>query len=184
MYKCLTPEEKATWEARAQQDKARFDMEMSHYIPAPGHDSMGNLIEDHRIARKVKKTRDPDAPKRARGSFVFFTFDVRPRIVEEYPGIKFIEMGNVMGQRWRDLTPEEKKKYEDLAADDKVRFNDEMQKYMATKSAASPAAAVAHMPAATHDMYGMGQMDHAQQYDHNAYHHQAQYGYDQYQYHG
>jgi hypothetical protein len=33
MYKCLTPEEKATWEARAAQDKARYDAEMNAYCP-------------------------------------------------------------------------------------------------------------------------------------------------------
>jgi high mobility group protein B1 len=33
MYKCLTPEEKATWDARASQDKSRFDGEMASYVP-------------------------------------------------------------------------------------------------------------------------------------------------------
>lgn len=64
MYKCLTPEEKATWDARAAQDKARFDAGMAAYVPPPGHDAQGNLIEDHRIpSRKVKKVKDPAAPK-------------------------------------------------------------------------------------------------------------------------
>lgn len=111
MYKCLTAEEKATWDARAHQDKARFDQEMAHYVPPPGHDAQGNLIEDHRVNRKVKKVKDPSAPKRARGSFVFFTFDARPQITQEFPGIKFVELGTVMGERWRNLSPEEKKKY-------------------------------------------------------------------------
>jgi hypothetical protein len=100
MYKCLTSDEKATWDARAQQDKARFEQEMAHYVPPPGHDAQGNLIEDHRVNRKVKKVRDPSAPKRARGSFVFFTFDARPQITREFPGIKFVEMGTVMGGKY------------------------------------------------------------------------------------
>eukprot|EP00543_Licmophora_paradoxa_P003997 CAMPEP_0202447924 /NCGR_PEP_ID=MMETSP1360-20130828/6702_1 /ASSEMBLY_ACC=CAM_ASM_000848 /TAXON_ID=515479 /ORGANISM="Licmophora paradoxa, Strain CCMP2313" /LENGTH=315 /DNA_ID=CAMNT_0049065235 /DNA_START=106 /DNA_END=1053 /DNA_ORIENTATION=+ len=139
MYKCLTPEEKSTWDARASQDKARFDSDMANYVPPPGHDAQGNLIEDHRMpTRKVKKVKDPAAPKRARGSFVFFTFDMRPRIMAEYPGIKFVELGTIMGERWRALTPEEKKKYENMAADDKIRFNNEMQKYMAQKAQNEP----------------------------------------------
>jgi HMG (high mobility group) box len=152
MYKCLTPEEKATWDARAHQDKARFDVEMAQYVPPPGHDSQGNLIEDLRVNRKVKKIRDPAAPKRARGSFVFFTFDIRPQILREFPGIKFVEMGTIMGERWRNLTPEEKKKYEDLAAEDKNRFNNEMQRYMANKAAAAPPMQASMAPA-SHEMY-------------------------------
>mmetsp|Transcript_29228 Transcript_29228/g.62951 ORF Transcript_29228/g.62951 Transcript_29228/m.62951 type:complete len:128 (+) Transcript_29228:242-625(+) len=61
--------------------------------------------------------------------------------------MKFTEMGHVMGERWRALTPEEKKKYEDLANDDKKRFNEEMAAYNATKMAPpepAPTAAYAH----------------------------------------
>ena len=32
MYKNLTPDEKATWESRAQQDKARYDTEIAGYV--------------------------------------------------------------------------------------------------------------------------------------------------------
>mmetsp|Transcript_6050 Transcript_6050/g.9250 ORF Transcript_6050/g.9250 Transcript_6050/m.9250 type:complete len:341 (+) Transcript_6050:441-1463(+) len=139
MYKCLTPEEKATWDGRASQDKARFDQEMAAYVPPHGHDAQGNLIEDYRIPhRKAKKAKDPAAPKRARGSFVLFTFDMRPQIMKEFPGIKFVELGTMMGERWRALTPEQKKKYEDAAAEDKIRFNNEMQVYMAKKAADEP----------------------------------------------
>lgn len=139
MYKCLTPEEKAQWVMRAQEDKQRYELEMKNYVPPPGHDAQGNMIEDHRVNRKVKKVKDPNAPKRARGSFVFFTFDMRPQILKEFPGVKFVEMGTIMGERWRALTPDEKKKYENMAAEDKIRFNNEMQKYMATKAATQQA---------------------------------------------
>jgi hypothetical protein len=182
MYKCLTPEEKATWEARAAQDKARFDAEMASYVPPPGHDSQGNLIEDHRVQhRKVKKVKDPAAPKRARGSFVFFTFDTRPQIMKEYPGIKFVELGTIMGERWRALAPDEKKKYEDMAAEDKIRFNNEMQKYMAAKAAAEPSTIPPQPTAAQyHEMYDAAAMPHhyadptytTHGYDHHyQYHH-------------
>lgn len=173
MYKNLTPEEKATWEARAVQDKMRFEHEMASYIPPPGYDAQGNLIEEYRISKKVKKVKDPAAPKRARGSFVFFTNVERPKIMQEFPGIKFVEMGTVLGERWRALSPMEKKIYEDMAAKDKIRFNKEMEKYMASKAAPMmpplPAAPGSAMP---------------QYMDPNAVQHQA-YAYQQqhYQYH-
>ena len=88
MYKSLTPAEKARWEAHANQDKLRYESQMANYLPPPGYDSQGNLIEMHGIGgtrKYTKKEKDPNAPKRARGSFVFFTFEMRPRIMEEYP---------------------------------------------------------------------------------------------------
>jgi len=129
MYKNLTPEEKQTWVARAEQDKARYDAQIAVYVSPPGHDAHGNLIDVAHGKRQKRSVKDPDAPKRARGSFVFFTFEMRPQVMSEFPGVKFVEMGTILGERWRALTPEQKKRYEDMAAEDKVRFHLEMQKY-------------------------------------------------------
>jgi HMG (high mobility group) box len=71
-------------------------------------------------------------------AYVFFTNEMRPKVLQEYPGIKFVELGKVLGERWRALTPEEKKRYEEMASDDKVRFQLEMQQYTATQAAAAP----------------------------------------------
>lgn len=140
MYKNLTPEEKATWEARAQQDKARYEAELAAYVPPPGHNAKGVLIEQQRPRKRNKRNpRDPDAPKRASGAYVFFTNDMRPKVLQEFPGIKFVELGKVLGERWRALTPDEKKRYEDMAAQDKIRFQVQMQEYTAQQMPATPA---------------------------------------------
>lgn len=138
MYKNLTPDEKATWEARAQQDKARYDAEISAYVPPPGHDSRGMLIEDLRPRKRHRRgPKDPAAPKRASGAYVFFTNEMRPKVLSEFPGIKFVELGKVMGERWRALTPDEKKRFEDMAQEDKIRFQMEMQQYTANQHSAA-----------------------------------------------
>ena len=145
MYKNLTPEEKATWEARAQQDKVRYDEEIAAYVPPPGHDARGILIEDNRPRKRSKRgPKDPSAPKRASGAYVFFTNEMRPKVLDEYPGIKFVDLGKVLGERWRALTPEEKKRYEEMAAQDKIRFQMEMQQYTANQQA-PPAPPVDHV---------------------------------------
>lgn len=131
MYKSLTPEEKARWDEAARQDKARYETEISTYVPPPGFDQLGQLIEGNAAAgpRKRSKKKDPDAPKRARGSYVFFTLDERPKLVKESPTMKFTEIGHTMGERWRALPALDRRRYEDLAARDKKRFNDEMAVY-------------------------------------------------------
>jgi hypothetical protein len=139
MYKHLTPDEKATWEARASQDKARYDSELTSYEPPPGHDAKGILIDDHRPRKRNKRgPKDPTAPKRASGAYVFFTNEMRPKVLDEYPGIKFVELGKVLGERWRALTQEQKKLFEELANQDKVRFQMEMQEYNARQAAENP----------------------------------------------
>merc|ERR1712038_247356 len=135
MYKLLSPEEKATWVTRADQDKLRYEKELEDYTPPPGHDARGNLIEEHRPRKRSKRPqKDPFAPKRASGAYVFFTNEMRPMVMKQFPGIKFVEMGRILGERWRALTPEEKARYEKLAQQDKVRFQLEMQQYTANQA--------------------------------------------------
>lgn len=112
--------------------------------PPPGYDATGNLVEDRRLNKKyMKKHKDPEQPKRARGSFVFFTFDMRPKVMEEYPGIKFVDMGVILGERWRALAADDKSKYEEMAQEDKQRFNKEMEEYSATRIVTEPAPSIA-----------------------------------------
>jgi hypothetical protein len=87
-----------------------------------------------------------------------------------------------MGERWRALTPEEKKKYEDMASEDKIRFNNEMQKYMAHKAASEPAVPApqgAQQYLHQHDMYDAAAMPH-----HYADPTYTSHAYEHYQYHG
>lgn len=178
MYKSLTPEEKARWESHAQQDKVRYENEMASYVPPPGYDSQGTLVAAAVGTRKYKKAgKDPNAPKRARGSFVFFTFEARPQIMKEMPGIKFTELGTVMGERWRALTPEAKSKFEDQANEDKKRFNEEMQAYQAHKVATAPPVPVPKPAAPVHPYHH--QVPHPQYVEHAAA--QAQYPEQYYQ---
>lgn len=155
MYKNLTVEEKATWQSRAEQDKLRYEQEIANYVPPPGHDARGNLLEDHRPKKRSKRQpRDPDAPKRASGAYVFFTNEMRPIVMEQFPGIKFVEMGRILGERWRALTPSEKSRYESMAADDKMRFQTEMQSYTAAQQQAQ-VQAVQHQVHQQHMMHQM-----------------------------
>lgn len=137
MYRSLTPEEKTAWDHRAEEDKARFENEMKLYVPPNGYDYQGNLLVEYKfqrhIAKNKKNPKDPHAPKRARGSYVIFTCDYRPKIMTENPGIKFTDLGTILGEKWRNLSEEERKRYDDLAQEDKVRFAAEMDAYKGQK---------------------------------------------------
>ena len=62
----------------------------------------------------------------------------RPKVAKEFPGIKFVDMGVILGQRWRALPAAEKAPFEEKAAEDKQRFNKEMEEYTAKRIAAEP----------------------------------------------
>jgi len=147
MYKNLTPEEKATWERRAQDDKIRYENELANYTPPPGHNARGikiiemdpnssnyrRVVGKGRRGRRKTKGKDPDAPKRACGAYVYFTNEMRDVVIKDFPGIKFIEMGRVLGERWRNLSVEEKKRFEEMANEDKLRYQQELKEYTSKK---------------------------------------------------
>ena len=121
-YKSLPPQEKAAWNAQA--NAARLSEEQ------------GNSGSPSKQPQKSssKKRKDPNAPKRAIGAYVWFTMDERPKIKKEFKGIKFAEMGKKLGERWRGLGPEEKRKYDMMASRDRVRLQRELKAYTESQS--------------------------------------------------
>lgn len=56
------------------------------------------------------------------------------QVKQENPGIAFTEVAKVMGEKWRSVTADEKKGFEEMAAKDKARYEEEMAAYKATKA--------------------------------------------------
>lgn len=111
--------------------KERYATEMKDYKPPPGFDDDG----DEKGGKKKKKKRDPNAPKRATSAFMLYSSAMRPIIKKDKPDTKFGEMGKLIGEKWREISSEEKEKYEAQVKNDKERYTREMAAYKAKKKA-------------------------------------------------
>jgi len=78
-----------------------------------------------------KKKKDPNAPKRGLSAYMFFANDQREKVREDNPGIKFGEVGKILGERWKALSEKQRVPYETKAATDKKRYEDEKAAYAA-----------------------------------------------------
>lgn len=85
--------------------------------------------EDGSKKKKQKKKKDPNAPKRAMSSFMYFSQLERDNIKKSNPGIAFTEMARVLGEKWKKMSAEEKEPYEAKASVDKKRYKDEVSGY-------------------------------------------------------
>ena len=54
MYKAITPEQKYVQEQKALEDKIRYGIEISQYVPPPGYDAKGNIVVSALIAKNDK----------------------------------------------------------------------------------------------------------------------------------
>lgn len=78
---------------------------------------------------KLKAKKDKNRPKKPKTSYFFFMMEVRDSVAKSDPSLKIGDIGKAIGKMWKELTPEQKLKYEDLARDDKVRYTADIEKY-------------------------------------------------------
>jgi transcriptional regulator HMO1 len=56
----------------------------------------------------TKKVKDPDAPKRAASSYIFFQNDLRQELRKQHPDISMNEVLARVSKQWAEMTPEQK----------------------------------------------------------------------------
>uniref|UniRef100_A0A3B4YPV9 High mobility group protein B2 n=1 Tax=Seriola lalandi dorsalis TaxID=1841481 RepID=A0A3B4YPV9_SERLL len=108
-WKTMSAKEKVKFEDLAKNDKVRYDREMKSYVPPKG-------------AKKGKKKKDPNAPKRPPSAFFVFCSDHRPRIKEEHPGISIGDIAKKLGELWATQSSKDKAPYEAKAGKLKEKY--------------------------------------------------------------
>lgn len=105
----------------------------SESSPAESPKPVAKKPTNKRKNKKKKKKKPKDYPKRALSAFMFFSRDVRPEISRETKddGTKysFSEVAKEVSRRWKEMPAEEKKKYNELNKNDKIRYTKEMEAY-------------------------------------------------------
>lgn len=77
-----------------------------------------------------RKVKDPNKPKRSTSAYFYFLADCRKEAAKlGKPPTKIAEFTKESSEKWRGLSPEGKKPYEQSAAKDKKRYDEEMALY-------------------------------------------------------
>jgi len=95
-----------------------------------------------REPKEAKEKKDPNAPKKARSSYMLYSMSARKDAC--YEGLAFGEVGKALGAKWKELSEEEKGVWAEEAKKDKERYEREMALYdgpAASTSAAKKSAA-------------------------------------------
>eukprot|EP00039_Didymoeca_costata_P019880 m.339275 g.339275 ORF g.339275 m.339275 type:complete len:326 (+) comp18732_c0_seq1:184-1161(+) len=91
---------------------------------------MDDYRHDHPVAKRPKKERDPNAPKKPLTSFLIFCEEKRKTIT----GVRGAGVMKVLGEEWRKLTQTEKKKFETESARLKELYEKELEIYNLKKN--------------------------------------------------
>jgi len=117
-YKALPEKEMKKWTKQAEADKLRYQEEMADYVPMekPG-------------GKRKKAKKDPNAPKRNMSAYFLYSIEARPVVKEENPEATFGEIARIISAKFKGLSDSEKAKWEKKAAEDKERYQREMEAY-------------------------------------------------------
>ncbi|CAG8537783.1 16688_t:CDS:2, partial [Cetraspora pellucida] len=101
-------------------------------VPGDGHMSGSGHSLHH--SRKLKKSqiKDPNAPKRPNTAYILFSNEIRAETKADNPNANQKEIVTLIGQKWKALSREQKKVYEDRYFADKERYDEELRVYRAT----------------------------------------------------
>ena len=79
--------------------------------------------------RKKKKNKDPNRPKRNMSAFFLYSNAHRQRVKEENPDAKFGDIAKFLSTEFKAISESEKARWDELAAQDKERYQREMESY-------------------------------------------------------
>ena len=86
LWKAISPSEKLKYEARAKEDKERYEEDMKSYTPSEEFESV-----------KKKKS----GPKRPLSAYLYFCAENRDVIKKEIPSLSAKEITSELGKRWK-----------------------------------------------------------------------------------
>jgi len=86
-----------------------------------------------------RKERDPNAPKRCLSAFMLFAQKRRPACLKANPNASFPEIGQLLGVEWKNLDSSGKEEFEQMAMEDKKRYEREREIYLSNRLSAEPA---------------------------------------------
>merc|ERR1719378_1523728 len=123
-------------------DETRYNKEMIKYNDEKkilDEEKKASKKEERKAAQekqkksdeKKSKKKDPNAPKGARSAYLYFSNEVREKLKSENPEISITECAKEAGKLWKELTPSRRAKFENMAANDKIRYEKETAAYKA-----------------------------------------------------
>ncbi|ETM51342.1 hypothetical protein F442_05041 [Phytophthora nicotianae P10297] len=118
-WKALTAAERKPWIELAQFDKARFHTEARQYIRQQQTDGQP-------VQLPIKRKKKQNEPRQPDTSYICFWKSRRPEVVAANPLLDAQLVSKEVARQWRALPDSERKIWEDMAAKDKLRFQEEI----------------------------------------------------------
>jgi hypothetical protein len=116
-WQALSKRERKPYEALAKTDKERYEREVAAFRE--------QYPDEPLTVKKKKRTPKLKGPKKARSAYVFYTIHERPNVQGAHPDLDFGEITKRVAASWKKLNAKQKRKYDNMAEEDKGRYEEE-----------------------------------------------------------
>ncbi|CAJ1437409.1 unnamed protein product [Effrenium voratum] len=126
-FRALGEEEKAVYQKKYEEAKAKYEEDMKGFLEAGG-EKKARKSKEEKV--KPKKEKDPEAPKRpAGGAYGCFLAKHRAAFAEQCKGKPVTAVTKLASEKWKALSDEEKKVFEAEYKAKKSAYDEAMKSY-------------------------------------------------------
>ena len=93
--------------------------------------------QERPLLAKRRRSKDPDQPKRALTAYLFFCKEERRLLSRAELSLPLGDVTKEIAKRWRQIPPERRRHFEQLAAIDKQRYEDEKEAFRRSRDSAA-----------------------------------------------
>ena len=130
LWNVLDENGRAPFEALANADKERYNVEMVTVSPtALAKTKMAKEKKDQNAQTETTQKKDPKAPKKPQTAYQFFKVGQTKELRGATPAISCAEATKEISARWAQMGTAERRPWEDLAVEDKRRYETETAAY-------------------------------------------------------
>merc|ERR1719499_105600 len=127
---------KKKYQDQADADKENYIQKMAEYKKTEHYTKyqvkLSAFKEEQKLTaskKAAKKPKDVNAPKKPPTAYFIFTAKIRAETTAANPEMKITQIAKVMGQKWKEISEEEKKEYQDEAAKLKEQHKITVEEY-------------------------------------------------------
>merc|ERR1719410_723169 len=113
-YKALSDSEKSDWEKKYKDAQAQYEKDMEAFLAAGGEKAAIKRKNNDGTDSSKKQKKDPEAPKRpAGGAYGCYLAKHRETFTKECEGKPVTAISKLAGERWKELSTEDRKPFEE-----------------------------------------------------------------------
>ncbi|OAF71919.1 hypothetical protein A3Q56_00318 [Intoshia linei] len=129
-------ESKEIWENLAKKKKEEYEIKLDYYMKNRTEEEAAEDVQNRRRKingndniKKKKKKKDPNQPKRPQSAYFLWMNGNRKDINTKFPNMGITMFSRKASEIWKQMTEDDKIKWQTAAQADRLRYNEEMKTF-------------------------------------------------------